>query len=137
MIRELNAIETSTTPWFVWYRRLQILAAVVVYVYLARGWVEGHLFKLSGHEKSILGGAYFAVMLYFAAGYWLWRKRLKEMRDRQRARLKLLDSLAALPERPETESATSDADESQATNHANNMKTTDSTPDTDNERNGD
>jgi hypothetical protein len=127
MIRELNAIEMSTTPWYIWYRRLSILASVVAYVYLARGWIEGHLFKLSGHEKNILGGAYTAVLLSFGASYWVWRKRLKEMRDRQKARLKLVDSLAASPERPETESPPTDADQSQA----NDAKATDATSDTD------
>jgi hypothetical protein len=134
MIREVNAIEKSTTPWYVLRRRRNILAFVVVYVLLALYWFNGHLFKLSRIESDIANGAQIVLILIYLLNLRVWRKernQVKEMEDRHEARLKLVDSLRALSEPRDTAPAPTDADESQATNHANNTKTTDSTRETD------
>ncbi len=130
MIRELNAIEKSTTPWYVLRRRRIILASVVLYPVLVLYWFNGHLFKLSRIESDIVNGAGTALAIIYLLSLRVWQKdrnRVKEMVDRQEARLKLLDSLAALPERRDTESPPTDTDRSQA----NDAKATDATSDTD------
>lgn len=106
MIQELNAIEKSTTPWRAQYRGQYILASLVFYIAAFLYYFNGHLFKLSNIANGIANVAMLASSLYFVVGYWVWRNRLKEMKDQQEARFKLLDSLAALPERRDTGSAT-------------------------------
>jgi hypothetical protein len=128
IFKELNAIERSTTPWYVLWRRLFALELVLVY-----GGCVVLLFKgnIGNYTKGILTGASFAMALVFWLLFLGWRNRVKPMLDRQQARFKLLNSLAALPETTQTQSPPTDADESQATNHANNTNTTDSTRCTD------
>jgi hypothetical protein len=124
MVRELNAIEKSTTPWYVWYRRSLILVLVTAY---SLGVIQLFVPKNYLPMKNLLIWPLIISIICILTVSWYYiyvrrlrlQERTREMRTKQKARFELLDSLAALPERHDTESAPSDADESQATNRAN------------------
>ena len=127
MLRELNTIERSTTPWFIYYRRRTYLGVVVIYIVYAVVIFGGeHLFErlfkrlYPNMENSPLWPflTIIGTVLVMNIAQLVVRKRLKTMKATHEARFEQLDSLAALPERSDTESASTDAHELQEANGA-------------------
>jgi hypothetical protein len=127
MLRELNTIERSTTPWAIYWRRRAYFAFALVYgVYAILIFGEEHLFArifkrlYPNLENSPLWPAWIilAMVLVVNIDLHFVRKRDKAMKATHKARFELLDSLAALPERSDTESASTDADELREANEA-------------------